>query len=122
MDVYNLALSLLFGFTILICILYLMMKQKTNENISLIWIFVAIIGLIQGLFPNILYMIHISNPPIFLSAAAIVFLLAFVFYLSSELSVAQSKINELSMHISLLNNDVMKLRTQHGQESAEDEI
>ena len=119
-DFYNLIASLIFGFTILISILYLMLKQKSNENTSLIWIFVAIFGLIQGIFPETLYfvsgLLHINNPPIFLTAATIVFLMGFVFYLSSELSVAQSKINELSMHISLLNNDVLHLRRQTGQD------
>jgi len=108
--------------------MYLMLKQKSNENTSLIWIFVAILGFIQGIFPETLHyvsgILHINNPPIFLTAATIVFLMGFVFYLSSELSVAQSKINELSIHISLLNNDVLRLRRQTGQNGGalEDDI
>ena len=125
-DFYNLIVGLIFGFTILISIMYLMLKQKSNENTSLIWIFVAVLGFIQGIFPDALYfvsgLLHINNPPIFLTAATIVFLMGFVFYLSSELSVAQSKINELSIHISLLNNDVLHLRRQTGQDGGADDI
>ena len=116
---------ILCGIILLFAILYLMLKKKSNESNSLIWIFAAVIIIIMGIFPQILdfvaALLGVVYQPMLAVVVAILFLFAFVFYLSSELSVAQAKISELSIHISLLNNDIVEAKEREKENGLGDE-
>ena len=111
---YIYILEFIFGVMILFGIIALMLKKKSNESVSLLWIGIALIAVIQGLFPGILdrlcILIGIDYPPILVVVVAIMFMLGMTFYLSTELSVSQSKVRELAIHISLLNNEMTEIK------------
>ena len=102
------------GVFFMLAILYLLLKKKSNVSYSLVWLGMALLVIITGFYPRLLDIIclwlKIEYPPTLATIAAILFLLIFIFYISSELSVARSKINELSMQLSLLNNDIVELK------------
>ena len=106
--------ELVLGVILIISIIYMLLKQKTNEGISLVWIALGIVTMIQSLFPYIIDRVAgwlgIDYPPMLGITAIIIFLTGFALYLSSELAVTRAKINELTIHISLLNNDVRDLK------------
>ena len=75
----------------------------------------AIGVLILGLFPQIIefiaFKLGIDYPPILTVVAAIVAIVWLVFYISSELAIAQAKIRELAMQISILNHEMFLLKS-----------
>ena len=102
------------GILFMLAVIHLLLKKRSNVGYSLIWLGLALVSIIIGIFPVILYVVcswfNIGYQPTLAMVATILFLLIFVFYLSSEISVAKSKISELSMQISLLNNDIVELK------------
>ncbi|GHV45101.1 hypothetical protein FACS189492_2310 [Clostridia bacterium] len=107
-------IQLVIGLVIFIGILLLMVRKKSNANISLIWLLIAVAVMILALFPRIIdfvaYRIGIQYPPTLIIVVAIVAIIWIVFYMSSQLAVAQTKIRELAMQISLLNNEMASLK------------
>ncbi len=116
MDLILRFLQLGLGAVVFFAVLYLMIKRKSNESVSLIWLIVGFGAMILGAFPTILNRItswlHIDYQPIFVVVIAVVFLVCMLFYVSNELAVSNNKINELTIQISLLNRDVKELRNQ----------
>ena len=107
---------------IFIGIIFLMIKKKSNASVSLIWIVIAIGTMVLGLFPRLIDIVAvdwlgIASPPNFVFAMAIMALLWLVFYISSELAIAQTKIRELAMQISLLNSEVYAMKTDKQEEA-----
>jgi len=102
------------GVIFMFAILYLLLKKKSNVGYSLVWLGMAVIVIVTGFYPRLLDIIcvwlKIDYPPTLATIVAVLFLLIFIFYISSELSVTKSKINELSMQLSLLNNDIVELK------------
>ena len=102
------------GVFFMLAVIYLLLRKKSNISYSLIWLGMAFAVIIMGIFPNLLNILciwlNIGYQPIFVTLIAVLFLLIFIFYISSELSVAKSKISELSMQLSLLNNDIVELK------------
>ena len=103
-----------FAVFIMMSMISLMIRRKSNESVSLIWILIAVLAGIQGVFPQLLdgicAAIGIENPAILVSIISIAGLIGITFYLSSEVAVSQNKIRELAMHISLLNKEVSELK------------
>lgn len=101
-------------------IIILMIKKKSNASISLIWIGFSLISLFIGIFPRSLSalcsFIGIEYPPILAVVIAVACLFAITFYISSELAVAQNKIRELSIQISLLNDEMHRLKQTNSTE------
>ena len=112
---FGLALAIFIG------IMFLMIKKKSNASISLIWIIMAVGAMVLGLFPQITDffcdILGISYPPSLIFAIIIIALILVLFYISSELATAQTKIRELAMQISLLNNEVKNLKSEKQDES-----
>ena len=102
------------GVVFMLTILFLLLKRKSNVGYSLVWLGMSLIVIIMGIFPRLLDIIciwlKIEYPPILATIVSILFLLIFIFYITSELSVAKSKLSELSMQLSLLNNDIVELK------------
>ena len=101
-------------------IVHLMIRRKANSRFSLLWIFIALLALMQAIFPqivdNICDLIGIGYPPTFIILAAIIVLLGVCMYISSEVTVAQNKIMELSIQLSMLNDEMYALRQRNEQE------
>ncbi len=114
MNVYIRSFAFGIGAVLFISILTLMIKRKSNESMSLIWVGVALSSIILAAFPQLIdylsAIFRIDYPPILIAIIAIVFLITIVFYLSNELAEAQNKINELSIQVSLLNKDVADIK------------
>ncbi len=112
-------LILLFGFVILLMVFYMLIKKKFNATFSLVWISIAVLAVAQGLFPEVLNkiceIIGIDYQPTLIMVTAIASLLAIAMYLSSEITVSQNKIRELSIHISLLNDEMSLLKNERQQ-------
>ena len=95
-------------------IVVLMIKRKVNSNFSLIWILVALTAMLQAAFPQVLdhlcKWLGIGYPPTLIILAAIIVLLGTSVYLSSEVTVAQNKIMELSIQLSMLNDEMYDVK------------
>jgi|GEM_PF-1243551 len=103
-------IQLVVGIIVFVFIMALMIKKKTNASQTLVWMILPISALIQGIFPKsivwIAEQLTIDYPPIIGVLLLIFFLLGVVFYLSSEVAVGLDKIRELSIQISLLNDEM----------------
>jgi len=108
------ALVIAGGVMLFAVVVYMMLKKKSNEGNSLVWLMASVVLILVGIFPGILDTLcgwlNVDYPPTLAMMIAILFLVVFVFNLSIQLSVAKSKINELSIQISLLNNDVVRFK------------
>ena len=109
-------IQLTIGLVIFSGIILLMIRKKSNANISLIWLLIAVAIMILGLFPRLIDIaanaFGIDYPPTLIMVVAIAMILWIVFYVSSQLAIAQTKIRELAMQISLLNNEMASLKTE----------
>jgi len=92
----------------------LTVKRKFSTTYSLLWITISVAAVLQGIFPQVLNWIcrrlGIGYPPTLVLALGFVGLLIIMVYIASELAVAQNKIRELSIHISLLNDEMMLIK------------
>ena len=115
MDLHIRLVILGMGVILFAAITLLMIRRKSNESISLVWMLVAILSIIIGIFPHSVNFFtnffRIDYPPTFVIIIAIIFLMIFVFYLSNKLAEAENKISEQAMQISLLNNDLIEIKT-----------
>ena len=107
-------IQLVIGIVVFLLIILLMIKKKTNASQSLIWMLLPISALVQGIFPQFLVwtaeLFSIDYPPIIAVMVSIFFLIGVVFYLSSEVAVGNDKIRELSIQISLLNDEMRLIK------------
>lgn len=112
-------IQLLGGILIFAFIVLLMVKKKANATYSLVWVVFAVCALVLGVFPEITVelseLLHISYPPILIVLVLVVALIIISLYMSSEISISQDKIRELSIHISLLNDEMRLLKEKDGQ-------
>ena len=106
-----------FGLIVFIGIALMMIRKRANTELSLIWLILGIGAMILGIFPKINDVIcswlRIEYKPAFLIGMAFTVLVWIVFYISSELAMAQTKIRELAMQISLLNNEAASMRERN---------
>jgi hypothetical protein len=112
-------ISIVLGTIMLVVIFRMTLRKKSNEGNSMIWIIASLVLIINSFFPRILdwicVWVGVKYQPILPITVAIAFLIIFVFYLSITLSVSDSKIKELSIQISLLNNDIIEMKKQQEQ-------
>ena len=107
-------IQIFFALSIVVLMIYLMVKRKSSASVSLIWIGMALVIIFFAAFPQILNyvctLLKIDYQPVLPLSLLLVALFAVCFYLSSEIAVLQTKIRELSIHISLLNNEVHNIK------------
>ena len=119
-------LQILFALCVLVGILLLMIRRKSNESVSLIWILIAVGAAVQGAFPQILFTVaewfDVKTPALLALSFIVICLILLTFYLSSEVAVSQTKIRELAIHISILNKEVQQLKNPGGDEEEKEII
>jgi hypothetical protein len=117
-------ISIAVGVIMLVIIFRMTLRKKSNEGNSMIWMLASLVLIINSFFPQILdyvcVWLGVEYQPMLPVTIAIAFLIVFVFYLSISLSVSDSKINELSIQISLLNNDIIELKNMQEQQPLEE--
>ena len=93
-----------------------MMRKRITEMDTFIWAFAGLVAIILGLFPKIIMWVAarlgITWPPSLLLLVAIVGLGLIVFRQSTEISELQSKLTDLSMHVSLNKQDADRLQDE----------
>ncbi len=112
-------IQLVAALIIILLIVALMIRRKSSANMSLFWLAIALLALIQAVFPRLLdtlcLLIGVEYPPTLVLVTAVIFLLVITFYLSCELSVSQNKLRELTMHISLLNDEMALVKKNQAE-------
>ena len=116
-------IQLAIALIILITILILMIKKKSNASVSLIWIGISFVVVLFAVWPNVLNVVSawlkIDYPPMLAVSLVLITMIGIVFYLSTEIAVLQTKIRELSIHISILNHEVHDLKTKNNNKEKE---
>lgn len=86
-----------------------LINRKINESISFFWLIIGVVSLAGGIFPQgldyIAALFGIAYPPSIIFVAAIIILLLIVYSNSSQISLMNSKLRELSMQISILKSE-----------------
>lgn len=109
-------IELFFALLIFVFIGMFLIKKKTNPSFSLFWLFLAVFALVIAIFPQamdfICGLIGIDYPPTLILVIAVVVLLFVAFWITSEVSILENKVRELSIHVSLLNDEMRLLKQE----------
>ena len=110
-------IQLFFAVLIIMMTIRLMIKKKTSVTISLLWLLIGFAAMVIAIFPQILSWVSrvlgISSAPLLVIVSAIIGLMMMIFYLSSEIAIAHNKIRELSIQLSLVNDEVLRIKQHH---------
>jgi hypothetical protein len=102
------------GIVVFLSIIRKLVKRQMNETNSIIWLLVAFVTLILGMFPQVMnYLARILNidyQPALLFLMAIVVLLLICFENSIGISKTEAKASEMAIIVSLLKEENKKLR------------
>ena len=120
------SIQLTVSIVIFAAITFLSIKRRSNVNFTIVWLIVGLVSLIQGIFPSLLDKLSgflgVGYPPTLMLVLAILMLLGIIFFIISELTVAHDKIRELSIHVSLLNDEMRLLKQDVLHISGKDDI
>ena len=93
------------GLVLFVTVIRLMIRKRMSESASIIWFLLSVAILIFAMFPiaaiKLSEMVGIMYAPAFLFTAAVFVILFIVFRHSIEISVMESKVNEVSIMLSL---------------------
>ena len=102
-------LSILISVSIFVIVIRDLMKQKMNESNSILWLVIAVLIFITGVFPNtvnwLAAWVGIGYSPalLFLVATVVLFLIAFKS--SMDISKLDARVTELAIAYSLANEE-----------------
>lgn len=104
---------------ILIIVLRLLLLRSLREKYAVMWIIIALVVLILGMFPQLLLgltdALGVQVPANLLFALAIVLLLGVTLHLSWELSQAEDEIRRVAEETAILRADVEALQRALGR-------
>jgi hypothetical protein len=107
--IFVIVLSLLFFFAVM----RMLVKQKMNESQSILWLVVALLSVIIGIFPDLIdllaYFLHADYPPAVLFLVAILLLLIVSFKSSIDIYKSETRLIELTVTLSILKEEHKKL-------------
>jgi len=114
MDIVLRSFVIITSLLIFFSVVSLLIKRRLNESNSILWLLIAVVILLFGIFPGITThiagVLGIDYPPALIFLAAIMVLLLIVFYSSIGISKMRAEINELAITVSILKeeNNLMK--------------
>ena len=106
--------SIILSVSIFVIVIRALMKQKMNESNSILWLVVAVLIFITGVFPNTINWIagwvgiEYSPALLFLMASVILFMIAFKS--SMDISKLDARLTELSISYSIANEEKKQLK------------
>ena len=106
--------SIIISVSIFVIVIRALMKQKMNESNSILWLVIAILIFITGVFPKTinwlaaLMGIDYSPALLFLMASVILFMIAFKS--SMDISKLDARVTELSITCSIANEENQRLK------------
>lgn len=110
---------------ILLIVGRLLLRRSLREKYAVIWIAIALVVLVLGLFPQLLLgltdALGVQVPANLLFALAIVLLLGVALHLSWELSQAEEEIRRVAEETAILRADLDALRSQLAPSSERDD-
>ncbi len=115
MSLYLRLLIIVIGFSFSFFIIYLLVKKKINENISIYWLFGSVLIFAFSVFPelldNIAKFIGVDYPPALMFLIATVILFIISMYQSVHISSLENRLKELTQQFAiekLKNNESTK--------------
>jgi|GEM_PF-4509553 len=104
-QIYLKLFIIIVGLLLLLTVIRLMIRKRMSESASIIWFLLALAVLIFAIFPitaiKLSELVGIVYAPAFLFMAAVFVILFIIFRHSIEISVMESKVNEVSIMLSL---------------------
>lgn len=98
------------GVFLLLVAFFSLVKKRMTEGFSLGWALGAVLIIVMGAVPGFSGWTQMLSPVhMLLMMIFAVFLLGFVFWISSKISQLMMKTQELAMHVSLLNQENEKI-------------
>lgn len=95
-------------------IIFKTVQKRIFEKDSLIWLFLMVVVLIFGIFPNLIVTISgwigIDYPPSLLFLLGVLSLLYLVFRLTTQVTALNSRVKELGQQVAILNLEIDSLR------------
>lgn len=111
------------GAFLLTIVFRLMINKKMKESESILWLLIALVLIIIGIFPPVIPYIAeklgIWYPPAILFIIAFIGILFIVFKNTITISIQANKLNELSIQVALLSNENKELRGKLKKEGDE---
>lgn len=104
------------GLFILFISFFMLKKRKFSENNSIIWLIIAFAMIIVGCYPNMIWIVAdwfgITYAPILIVSITLIYILIVLFQKTIHVSKLMSQVQELSMEVSILREEVRKLKSK----------
>lgn len=98
---------------IFVSVVYMLTRRRLNEPNSLLWLFIAFVTLVFGIFPGMAAwaadLLGIYYPPALVFVVAIIVLLLILFRATTQISKMQAQINELASTVAILREELNEL-------------
>ena len=118
MDIVLRSFIIITSLLIFFSVVSLLIKRRLNESNSILWLLIAVVILLFGIFPgittHIAAFLGIDYPPALIFLAAIMVLLLIVFYSSIGISKMRAEINELAITVSILREENNLIKEEIG--------
>ena len=108
--------TILTGLALIVIIIYLMVHKKINESQSLLWLFIGLITVVLGFFPEIINFIAdklgVWYPPTIAFLIAYIGLLFVVLKNTVMVSIHSDQLNELLIELALAKDRIDELEKE----------
>ncbi|MCL2717743.1 MAG: DUF2304 domain-containing protein [Lachnospiraceae bacterium] len=106
--------SIIVSAVIFVTVIRALTKQKLNEANSVLWLIIAVLTFIVGIFPKIIdriaFALYIYYPPTLLFIGVSVMLLLITFKSSMDISRLDARVTELAISYSITNEENRQLK------------
>lgn len=111
------------GLFILFISFFMLKKRKFSENNSIIWLIIAFAMIIVGCYPNMIWIVAdwfgITYAPILIVSITLIYILIVLFQKTIHVSKLMSQVQELSMEVSILREEVRKLKSKDKEQEGD---
>lgn len=111
------------GLFILFISFFMLKKRKFSENNSIIWLIIAFAMIIVGCYPNMIWIVAdwfgITYAPILIVSITLIYILIVLFQKTIHVSKLMSQVQELSMEVSILREEVRKLKSKYKEQEGD---
>ncbi|MCL6549175.1 MAG: DUF2304 domain-containing protein [Alicyclobacillus sp.] len=94
----------------------LLIRRKVTERMTLLWTLVALVTSVFALFPTVFNRlaarVGVNYPPALLFLVTILLLMILVMYQSTQISLLDQRLREVSRVMAILQHDVKRLKGQ----------
>lgn len=111
------------GLFILFISFFMLKGRKFSENNSIVWLIISFALIIVGCYPKMIWYVAdyfgIEYAPILIVGVSLIYILIVLFQKTIHISKLMSQVQELSMEMSILREELRKLKESNQKQEGE---